>query len=294
MTDTIVNNYRILTKIGEGGMGAVYLAEHVRLKRKAALKFLSREILNDKESLVRFEREALAISAINHPNIVTIYDIDAFEDVPYIAMEYVDGFSLKSLFGSQSNLPVDIAIHLQYQIAQGLLRTHQASIVHRDIKPANIMVSREGYIKILDFGLAKLMDASRITRSEHTLGTVHYIAPEMYLGNSTDHRADIWGIGVLFYQMLTGALPFEGSNMHKVMFSVVNKSPVPLQGKNPDLPTELQGIIDKCLAKDREYRYKSLIEMVEDLVALSMQLMTSPGVSLETQVAKFVKSIEAE
>ena len=292
MTDTIVNNYRILSKIGEGGMGAVFLAEHTRLKRKAALKFLSREILNDKESLVRFEREALAISAINHPNIITIYDIDAFEEVPYLAMEYVDGISLKTLFDSQSALPVEIAIHLQYQIAQGLFKTHQASIVHRDIKPANIMVSREGYIKILDFGLAKLMDASRITRSEHTLGTVHYIAPEMYLGNDVDHRADIWGIGVLFYQMLTGQLPFEGSNLHKVMFSVVNKAPVPLQAKAPELPIELQGIIDKCLAKDRGERYQSLSEMVEDLVALSMQLIVSQGAAPEARVAEYIKEIE--
>jgi len=294
MTDTIVNNYRILAKIGEGGMGDVFLAEHVRLKRKAALKFLSREILNDKESLVRFEREALAISAINHPTIVTIYDIDAFEEVPYLAMEYVDGVSLKTLLDHQSNLPVDIAIHLQYQIAQGLLKTHQASIVHRDIKPANIMVSREGYIKILDFGLAKLMDASRITRSEHTLGTVHFIAPEMYLGKDVDHRADIWGIGVLFYQMLTGELPFEGSNLHKVMFSVVNKAPVSLHEKKADLPVELQGIINKCLVKNRDERYQSLSEMIEDLVALSMQFVVAQGVTSEAQVAKYIKEIQAK
>ena len=288
---TLVDNYAVQHPIGRGGMGTVYLGEHVRLKRKVALKFLVGQVEEYEEVSKRFEREALAVSAINHPNIITIYDVDQWEGTPYIAMEYVDGFSLQSLFADKTPLPWAVAINLQYQLARGLLHTHKASIVHRDIKPTNIIVDKNGYLKVLDFGLAKLLDASRITRSEHTLGTAHYVAPEMFLGDEVDFRADIWSAGVMMYQMLTGKKPFGESNLHRVMYAVINKDPEPLATHDPSFPLAFQHIIDKCLAKTPEDRYHSFHAMIDDLVEIARTFEEGIEVLFEGYAAGFLAEV---
>ena len=287
---TQVDNYEIQHMIGKGGMGTVYVGEHIRLKRKVALKFLIGEAGGYEEVSKRFEREALAVSAVNHPNIITIYDVDQWQGTPYIAMEYVEGVSLSELFTQNIPLPFDIVLNLQYQLARGLLQTHNAMIVHRDIKPTNIIVNHEGYLKVLDFGLAKLMEASRITRSEHTLGTAHYVAPEMFLGDEVDFRADIWSTGVLMYQMLTGKKPFGENNLHRVMYAVINKEPVPLQEIDPSIPPIFQHIIDKCLSKNPGDRFSSFAVMIEDLVHASNELNSETDILRENRVAEFLKA----
>ncbi len=288
-TGTLVKNYRVIKLIGRGGMGSVYLAEHTRLKRKAALKFFLGDLDEEPDAMKRFEREAMAISSVNHPNIITIYDIDLWGRAPYIAMEYVEGVSAKVLFENQGILPLDISLNLIAQLAEGLLQTHRAAVVHRDIKPANLMIDPSGYLKILDFGLAKLIEASRITQSEHTLGTAYYVAPEMFLGKRVDHRADIWAAGVLLYQMLTGTLPFGEKNIHRVMYAVLNKTPVPVHEKNPDLPEPLQDIIDKCLHKNPEHRYHAFSEMIDDLFSVSSHLEYVFHDTMKRRVAAFMK-----
>lgn len=285
-----IDNYKIQHLIGKGGMGVVYLGEHVRLKRKVALKFLIGDGDEYEEISKRFEREALAVSAVNHPNIITIYDVDQWEGTPYIAMEYVDGVSLKDVFSKGIPLPLDIVVNLQYQLAQGLYHTHEASIVHRDIKPTNIIINLNGYLKIFDFGLAKLMDASRITRSEHTLGTAHYVAPEMFIGNEVDLRADIWSIGVLLYQMLTGEKPFGQSNLHRVMYAVLNKQPAPLSEHDATIPDSFQQILDKCLAKNPDDRYPSLLYMIDDLLKIARTLGGEKDVFRESYAASFFEA----
>ena len=292
--NTRVDNYKIQQLIGKGGMGTVYVGEHVRLKRKVALKFLVHEINGYEEVSKRFEREALAVSAVNHPNIITIYDVDVWQETPYIAMEYVEGASLQSLFADKRPLPLDIVVNLQYQLARGLLQTHRASIVHRDIKPTNIIINRNGYLKILDFGLAKLLEASRITRSEHTLGTAHYVAPEMFLGNEVDFRADIWSTGVLLYQMLTGQKPFGENNLHRVMYAVINKDPEPLTTYDTSIPDAFQHIIDKCLDKDLNNRYDSFQTMIDDLVTIARTFERGADILWESHAASFMSGMEEE
>lgn len=289
--DTRIDNYVVQHPIGRGGMGTVYLGEHVRLRRKVALKFLVGQLEEYEEVSKRFEREALAVSAINHPNIITIYDVDQWEGTPYIAMEYVDGSSLQSLFEDKKPLPFAVAVNLQYQLARGLLHTHKASIVHRDIKPTNIIVDKNGYLKVLDFGLAKLLDASRITRSEHTLGTAHYVAPEMFLGDEVDFRADIWSAGVMMYQMLTGKKPFGESNLHRVMYAVINKDPKPLQAHDPSFPPAYQHIIDKCLAKKPEDRYHSFRVLINDLIEIARTFDEGVEVLWEGYAASFLGEV---
>ena len=292
--NTRVDNYRIQHLIGRGGMGTVYVGEHIRLKRRVALKFLVHDVDGFEEVSKRFEREALAVSAVNHPNIITIYDVDVWEETPYIAMEYVEGASLKALFADNKPLPLDIVVNLQYQLARGLLQTHKASIVHRDIKPTNIIINRDGYLKVLDFGLAKLMEASRITRSEHTLGTAHYVAPEMFLGNAVDLRADIWSAGVLMYQMLTGEKPFGKSNLHRVMYAVINKDPDPLNTHDTSIPEVFQQIIDRCLSKDPAQRYTSFQIMIDDLVAIARTLDRGTDILWESHVVDYLNNLDRD
>ena len=229
MIGKTISHYKILEKLGEGGMGEVFLAEDTKLDRKVALKFLPEEYTKDQQAKERFEREAKAAAALNHPNIVTIYDINEHEDQTYIAMEYVDGQTLKEQITNRK-LPITEIMDIFTQICQGLSKAHETGIIHRDIKPQNIIIDKESRVKILDFGLAKLKGVSQLTRESSTLGTVAYMSPEQAMGIEVDHRTDIWSLGVVLYEMLSGELPFKGEYEQAVVYSIINENHEPVTG----------------------------------------------------------------
>ena len=268
-------HYKILEELGRGGMGEVYLAEDKKLKRKVAIKFLPSHLTKDKESRERFEREAQAAAALNHPNIVTVYEIGEFEDSAtadrqiFISMEYVEGETLRDKidhFKSRSTkFPLEEIINIAIQICEGLDKAHQAGIVHRDIKPGNIIIGKENRVKILDFGLAKLKGVSQLTKETSTLGTIHYMSPEQVRGEDVDHRTDIWSLGVIMYEMLCGVKPFKGEYEQAVIYSILNEKPKLLAKFRPDLPSELQNLVDRAMARSPEDRYQNAEEIVNDL-----------------------------
>ena len=268
MIGKIISHYQILEKLGEGGMGEVYLAEDTRLKRKVALKFLPREFTRDKEAVERFQREAQAAAALNHPHIVTIYEVNKHDDQTYIAMEYVDGRTLKELI-TNHQLPITQVIDITNQICEGLSAAHKKGIIHRDIKPQNILIDSEGRIKILDFGLAKLKGVSQLTREKSTLGTTHYLSPEQALGKEVDQRSDIWSLGVILYEMLTGQLPFRGDYEQAVIYSILNEKPEPLSHSQPEIPMELEHLVNRMLGKKPGNRIQSIGEISETIKKLS-------------------------
>ncbi len=282
MKGKIISHYKILEKIGEGGMGEVYLAEDTKLDRKVALKFLPKEFTKNKEANERFEREAKAAATLNHPNIVTIYEINQYEDQTYIAMEYVDGQTLKdTISGVGAGLAparatarvaptINKIINITTQICEGLQKAHEAGIVHRDIKPQNIIIDKEGRVKILDFGLAKLRVGANghspsITKIGTTMGTINYMSPEQSLGKEVDHRTDIWSLGVILYEMVTGQLPFKGDYEQAVIYSIINEEPEPISNIRSDTSEELPKIINKTLEKNPSERYQHVHELIEDL-----------------------------
>jgi dienelactone hydrolase/predicted Ser/Thr protein kinase len=266
MEGRILSHYRVLSHLGGGGMGVVYKAEDTRLKRPVALKFLPSELTRDSDARERFVQEAQAASALDHPNICTIYEIDTADDGQlFIAMAYVDGETLKKRL-QRGPLPIGEAIDMAIQIARGLDKAHHAGIIHRDIKPANIMLTTDGLVKIVDFGIAKLMDHTGPTRTGTTLGTVAYMAPEQVKGGAADQRSDIWAAGVVLYEMLTGRSPFAGDHEIAVMNNIVTRAPSSVASLRPDVPAEIEHLVMRALAKLPNERYQSAAEFTQDLV----------------------------
>ena len=269
MIGTTISHYKILEKLGEGGMGIVYKAEDTKLKRTVALKFIPPAQSADGDAKQRFIQEAQAASALDHPNICTIHEIDETEDgQTFIVMAYYKGESLKEKL-KQGPMDIEQAIRIALDVAAGLARAHEAGIVHRDIKPANIMITDRGEVRIVDFGLAKLSGQTLLTKTGSTLGTAAYMSPEQVLGENVDHRSDIWSLGVVLYEMVTGQRPFRGEVEQAVMYNITNEEPEPLTGLQPDVFECLEMIIAQCLVKEQEERYEHAEHLILDLQGMT-------------------------
>ena len=264
MIGKTVSHYKILEKIGEGGMGIVYKAQDTKLDRIVALKFLPQYLASDLHEKERFFHEAKAASALNHTNITTIHEIDEYEGQVFIVMEYVEGQTLKPMLEKET-LPIKRVLEIGIQVCEGLTAAHKKEIVHRDIKPDNIMVTKERQAKIMDFGLAKLKGATKLTKAGSTLGTASYMSPEQASGEEVDHRSDIFSFGVVLYEMLTSKLPFGGEHQSAIIYSILNEEPQPLARFNNQVSAKLQEIVEKVLAKDREERYQHIDDLLADL-----------------------------
>jgi serine/threonine protein kinase len=267
MIGKTISHYKILEKLGGGGMGVVYKAEDTKLRRTVALKFLPPDLIRDDEAKVRFIQEARAASALEHNNICTIHEIGETEDGQlFIVMACYEGDTLKKKM-EQGLQKIEDAIDITLQVARGLSKAHNKGIVHRDIKPANVMITDDGVVKILDFGLAKLTGQTRITKTATTMGTIAYMSPEQSRGEAVDQRTDIWSLGVMLYQMITGQLPFKGEYEQAVVYSILNDDPEPLDNLRADVPAEIQEIIQKSLQKNVDKRYKSAGDIIGILEA---------------------------
>ena len=267
MLGQTISHYKIIEKLGQGGMGVVYKAQDTTLNRFVALKFLPPDLTRDPEAMERFVNEAQAASALDHPNICTIHEIgETAEGRRFICMAYYEGETVEKKVVSHQ-LSVDSAIDIAMQVARGLERAHEAGVIHRDIKPSNLIITKRGEVKIIDFGLAKLMSRTRLTKTGTTLGTVAYMSPEQLQAEAIDHRADIWSLGVVLFEMLSGHLPFRGDYEAAMIYSIVNEKPVPLIQHNAEASEGWQRIIDKALAKHPETRYQQVGELLADLAA---------------------------
>jgi serine/threonine-protein kinase len=271
MIGKTISHYRILEKLGEGGMGVVYKAEDTRLDRTVALKFLTQQALGSEEERARFVHEAKAAAALSHSNICTVHEIDESEGHTFIAMESVEGQSLKSRIES-GPLKLVEAVDIAIQVAEGLQEAHENEVVHRDIKPANIMITPRGQAKIMDFGLAKVAGTTLVTKDGTTLGTVAYMSPEQAGGRNADQRSDIWSLGAVFYEMVAGRRPFEGDYEPAVVYSILNRTHEPLTALRTGLPMELERIVNKALAKNPGERYQHVDEFLVDLKSLAKAL----------------------
>jgi serine/threonine protein kinase/Tfp pilus assembly protein PilF len=296
---TTINQYKVISRLGSGGMGEVYLAQDERLGRKVALKLLYNDVTHGEDWVRRFEQEARAASSLNHPNIITIYEVGNVDGSHFISAEFIDGQTLRQRL-KHNAIALPEALDIIIQVATALVTAHAAGIVHRDIKPENIMVRSDGYVKVLDFGLAKFTEnrLKMISRSDPNaetesivntnpgavMGTVSYMSPEQARGSGVDARSDVFSLGVVLYEMLTGRAPFEGTSASDIIISILQKRPMPMARYAPDVPIEIERIVGKALAKNREERYQTIKDMLIDLKRLKRGLELREEMSDETEL----------
>ncbi|MFQ6109000.1 MAG: protein kinase [Candidatus Aminicenantales bacterium] len=276
MIGKTILHYKILDKIGEGGMGVVYKAEDTKLKRTVALKFLPEGLTRDEEARKRFIQEAQAAAALDHPHICTVYDIAEAEGQTFIAMAYIEGQSLKEKI-KLGPMDVEEALSIAVQVAEGLKEAHEKGIVHRDIKPGNIMMTKRGQAKIMDFGLAKLEWGVDLTKTATIMGTVAYMSPEQAKGEKIDHRTDIWSLGAMIYEMLTGRLPFKPTHDQALLYSILNEDPAPMTEIRKDIPRDLERIARKCIEKDPKKRFADTAALLADLRSVGRAAVSVAG-----------------
>jgi serine/threonine protein kinase len=265
-----ISHYLILDKLGEGGMGVVYKAQDTKLERTVALKFVAPHLVSDDTQRKQFQREAKAVAALDHPSICTVFEIDEAEGTLFLVMAFVEGSTVEDLI-AQRPLKVRDALDIAIQAAQGIRAAHEKGIVHRDIKPANVMVNLQKQVRIMDFGLAQLADAT-ITHTATLAGTPAYMSPEQAAGQTTDRRTDTWSLGVVLYEMITGQLPFRGERTEAVLNAIQFAELEPVTALRSGLPIELDWIISKCLAKNPTERYQHMDDLIVDLSALRKKL----------------------
>ncbi len=285
MIGKTILHYKILAKLGEGGMGVVYKAEDTKLERLVAIKFLPHQIAANTDERARFKIEAKAAAALNHPNIATIHAIEEVDGEMFIVMEFIDGQELRKLLIDNGQLSIDNCLNYATQIAEGLKAAHAKGITHRDIKSSNIMVTKSGQIKIMDFGVAKIGDGIHLTKTGTTLGTVAYMSPEQMQGGEVDHRTDIWSFGVVLYEMLTGQLPFRGEYEAAMMYLILNVEPQPISDLRTEVPLALEKFVEKALAKEPQKRFDSAQSMIQDLQKARASTSSPPMISSRPTLA---------
>lgn len=285
MIGQTISHYRILEKLGEGGMGVVYKAQDLKLSRLVALKFLPTQERPSPEDVERFQNEARALSSLNHPSIATIFDIDESDGRRFIALELLPGGTLRSQLrqyqSSARDMPLNLVVSYSVQVADALAHAHKRNVVHRDVKTENILLTEDGKAKITDFGLAKLRGEKQLTKTGSTLGTAAYMSPEQIRGEETDARSDIFSFGVVLYELLTGKLPFRGEHEAALSYSIVHEDPAPISSLRVKVPQSLIDVVSKCLAKDRTERYQNSELLVADLQEVAQEItgFVAPGVS---------------
>ncbi len=290
--------YEIIDKVGSGGMADVYNAKDIRLNRNVAIKILKQEYSNDAKFVAKFRAEAQSVAGLSHPNIVNVYDVGEDHDLYYIVMELVEGITLKKFIEKKGRLEINEAIGIGIQIAQGIEEAHKNHIIHRDIKPQNIIISKEGKVKVTDFGIAKAATSNTIT--SNAMGSVHYISPEQARGGYSDEKSDIYSLGVTLYEMLLGKVPFEGDSTVSVAFAHVHEEAIPLNEVDPSIPRSLSRIVQKCMQKKPDLRYANAAALIMDLrravsdpdgdyVELEEEINDSPTIKISDDVVRAVK-----